>query len=153
MLPARKQVLLRVRAAAPPTIMELRVRFVETDQMGVVHHSAYVPWLEAGRVEWLRDRGLSYREMEDAGLSLAVAHVAVEYRAACYFDDVLNIMSVLTAVRSRGVSFTYRITRPADGALVATAETRHVPTDRSGKAVRLPERWLSPLVALLENNP
>ncbi len=145
--------MLRVREAAPPTTMELRVRFVETDQMGVVHHSAYVPWLEAGRVEWLRDRGLSYREMEDAGLSLAVAQVAVEYRAACYFDDLLCVTSTLTAVRSRSVNFAYRITRPADGTLVATGETRHVPTDRSGKAVRLPERWLSPLLLLLENNP
>jgi len=133
--------------------MELRVRFVETDQMGVAHHSAYVPWLEAGRVEWLRERGLSYREMEDGGMSLAVAHVEVSYRAACHFDDLLEVRSTLTDVRSRRVGFAYRITRPADDVLIATATTSHVPTDRDGKAMRLPERWLAPMTLLLETNP
>lgn len=133
--------------------MELRVRFVETDQMGVAHHSAYVPWLEAGRVEWLRDRGLSYREMEDAGISLAVSSVAVSYRAACFFDDLLRVESTLTEVRSRRVSFSYVLTRPADGAVIATATSQHVPTDRTGKAVRLPERWLTPMTILLETDP
>lgn len=133
--------------------MELRVRFVETDQMGVVHHSAYVPWFEAGRVEWLRRRGMSYREMEDAGLSLAVARLEVDYRAACYFDDLLEVATTLTEVRSRSVAFAYRVLRPADRTLVATATTRHVPTDASGRAVRVPERWLTPLVVLLERDP
>lgn len=121
--------------------------------MGVAHHSAYVPWLEAGRVEWLRERGLSYREMEDSGLSLAVASVEVAYRAACRFDDLLKVTTVLEGVRSRRVDFSYRVTRPADGALVATGATQHVPTDRSGRAIRLPERWLGPLARLLETNP
>lgn len=133
--------------------MELRVRFVETDQMGVVHHSAYVPWFEAGRVEWLRRRGLSYREMEDSGLSLAVARIEVDYRAACHFDDLLEVTTTLTEVRSRSVAFAYRVERPADGSLVASATTRHVPTDRSGRAVRFPERWLAPMVAFLERDP
>ncbi|MBX3139581.1 MAG: acyl-CoA thioesterase [Trueperaceae bacterium] len=133
--------------------MELRVRFVETDQMGVVHHSAYVPWFEAGRVEWLRERGLSYREMEDSGLSLAVASVAVTYRSAAYFDDLLEVHSTLTEARSRRVAFAYRVSRPADGALVATATTTHVPTDRAGHAVRLPDRWLTPILELLATNP
>ncbi len=121
--------------------------------MGVVHHSAYVPWFEAGRVEWLRERGLSYREMEDSGLSLAVASVAVAYRSAAYFDDLLEVRSHLTEVRSRRVAFDYRVSRPADGALVATATTTHVPTDRTGRAVRLPDRWLTPMLELLATNP
>ncbi len=133
--------------------MKLRVRFVETDQMGVAHHSAYVPWLEAGRVEWLRERGLSYREMEDGGMSLAVAHVEVSYRAACYFDDLLEVHSTLTEVRSRQVSFAYRISRPADDVLIASATTLHVPTNREGKAMRLAERWLAPMLILLGSNP
>lgn len=131
--------------------MKLRVRFAETDQMGVAHHSAYVVWLEAGRVEWLRRRGLSYREMEDSGLSLAVSRIDVSYRAAAYFDDELSVTSELVEVRSRRVAYRYRIERGDQ--LIATAITEHVPTDRGGRATRIPERWLAPLQQLLENDP
>lgn len=132
----------------PSSDFEVRVRFAETDQMGVAHHSAYVVWCEAARVEWLRERGLSYREMEDSGLSLAVASISITYRAAALFDDLLLITAQLTEVRSRRVAFDYGITRPADGALIAMARTTHVPTGRDGRATRLPDRWLTPLVSL-----
>lgn len=131
----------------------LRVRFAETDQMGVAHHSAYVLWCEAARVEWLRERGLSYREMEDSGLSLAVASVSIAYRAAAYFDDELVVRARVTEVRSRRVAFEYDIGRKADGAILATATTTHVPTGRDGRATRIPERWLTPLVALAAPPP
>ncbi len=131
--------------------MKLRVRFAETDQMGVAHHSAYVVWLEAGRVEWLRQRGLSYREMEEAGLSLAVSRIEVAYRAAAFFDDELTVNTRLQTVRSRRVVYTYRLER--EGQLVATATTEHVPTDRSGRATTIPDRWLGPMKDLLENDP
>lgn len=131
--------------------MKLRVRFAETDQMGVAHHSAYVVWLEAGRVEWLRQRGLSYREMEEAGLSLAVSRIEVAYRAAAFFDDELTVHTRLQTVRSRRVVYTYRLER--EGQLVATATTEHVPTDRSGRATTIPDRWLGPMKDLLENDP
>lgn len=131
--------------------MRLRVRFAETDQMGIAHHSAYVVWCEAARVEWLRERGLSYREMEEAGLSLAVSRFEAHYRAAAYFDDELELTAVLAEVRSRRVSYHYRIER--DGALLATAASDHVATDRSGRATRIPELWLSPMLQLLENHP
>ncbi|NLG09315.1 MAG: acyl-CoA thioesterase [Deinococcales bacterium] len=131
--------------------MKLRVRFAETDQMGVAHHSAYVVWLEAARVEWLRRRGLSYREMEEAGLSLAVSRLEVTYRAAVYFDDELTLVPRLESVRSRRVAYSYRVER--DGLLVATAVTEHVPTDRSGRATTVPARWLEPMLDLLANDP
>lgn len=127
------------------TDLELRVRFAETDQMGVAHHSAYVLWCEAARVEWLRERGLSYREMEDQGLSLAVAAIDIAYRAAAYFDDLLVIRAHATEVKSRRVRFSYEIFRPADGVTIATAGSTHVPTGRDGRAMRIPEAWLSPL--------
>lgn len=123
----------------------IRVRFAETDQMGVVHHSVYPVWFEAGRVEWMRSRGLSYRELEESGLSLAVSRLAVAYRSAAYFDDEIEVASTLVAVRSRRLQFEYRLSRRKDGALIATGVTEHVPTDRSGRAVRLPEPWLGPL--------
>ncbi|MFO7544284.1 MAG: thioesterase family protein [Trueperaceae bacterium] len=131
----------------------IRVRFAETDQMGIAHHSAYVVWCEAGRVEWLRRRGLSYRAMEDEGTSLAVSHIGLDYRAAARFDDELVVETRLEEARSRRVAFSYRISRPSDGALVATGRSEHVPTDADGHAVRLPERWLAPLQDLLATHP
>lgn len=131
--------------------MKLRVRFAETDQMGVAHHSAYVVWFEAARVEWLRERGLSYRQIEDGGVSLAVSRIEVAYRAATYFDDELTITARLEEARNRRVVFAYQIKR--DGRLVANATTEHVPTDRSGRAVTLPAQWLQPLQQLLATDP
>lgn len=132
-------------------MMRSRVRFAETDQMGVAHHSAYVVWLEAGRVEWLRERGLSYRQIEEDGISLAVSRVEVAYRAATFFDDELTITPRLEAVRSRRVVFSYRVERGET--LVATGVTEHVPTDRTGRAVTLPAEWLEALTELLATNP
>lgn len=122
--------------------MELRVRFAETDQMGVAHHAAYVVWLEAARVEWLRALGLSYRALEDDGISLAVTGLQVHYRAALRFDDRVLVAPELVEARSRRLTFRYRVLRLADGILTATATTLHVPTDRRGLALRLPAAWL-----------
>jgi acyl-CoA thioester hydrolase len=128
--------------------MELRVRFAETDQMGVAHHATYAVWLEAARVEWLRDLGLSYRELEAQGVSLAVTGLDVRYRRAVRFDDRLRVEVVLEEVRSRRLRFGYRIVRVDDDAVAAEATTVHVPTDRSGAAMRLPEPWLDAIAGL-----
>ena len=119
----------------------LRVRYAETDQMGVAHHGAYAAWLEVARVEWLRERGHAYTDLEASGVSLAVSELRVAYRAAARFDDQLRIATELTYAGSRGCGFAYRIERAADGSLVASAETRHVATGRSGRAIRLPPHW------------
>lgn len=121
---------------------ELRVRFAETDQMGVAHHGAFVAWLEVGRVEWLRERGYAYSELEAGGVSLAVADLQLRYRQSARFDDVLGIETRLVAAGSRGCSFAYRVVRSADGSLLADARTSHVAVDRSGRTVRLPDAWL-----------
>jgi acyl-CoA thioester hydrolase len=119
--------------------------------MGVAHHSAYIVWLEAARVEWLRDRGLSYRQIEESGLSLAVSRIAVTYRAATFFDDELSISARLKEVRSRRVAYAYQLERA--GLTVATAVTEHVPTDRSGRATVLPTELFSAMRSLLATNP
>jgi acyl-CoA thioester hydrolase len=125
--------------------MDLRVRFAETDQMRIAHHSSYVVWFEAARVEWLRERGLRYRDLEDAGVSLAVQSLEIQYREAARFDDVLRVTTQLREVRSRRVCFAYRLERLEDSGepvgLLATAITEHTPTDPTGRAVRLPEAW------------
>lgn len=122
--------------------MELRVRFAETDQMGVAHHATYAVWLEAARVEWLRDLGLNYRELDAQGVSLAVTGLDVRYRSALRFDDRMRVEVDLQEARSRRLRFGYRIVRVDDGALAAEATTWHVPTDRNGAAMRLPAPWL-----------
>lgn len=136
--------------SAGAVALRLRVRFAETDQMGVAHHSAYVVWLEAARVEWLRKRGTSYREIEENGLSLAVSSLSVQYRSAAYFDDEIDIEVYLTEAKSRRLRYHYRLNRVADGVTLAIAETTQTPTDRSGRAIRLSEPWLAELKQYVE---
>lgn len=130
--------------------MRLRVRFAETDQMGIAHHSSYVVWMEAARVEWLRERGMSYRQLEDEGVSLAVSAIEVAYRTAVRFDDEVEITTSLVEARSRRFRFDYRLSLPAAQAALASGVSVHVPTDRQGRAVRLPEAWLKRLQGLVE---
>lgn len=134
--------------------MEVRVRFAETDQMRIAHHSAYVVWFEAARVEWLRDRGLRYRDLEDQGVSLAVQRIEIQYREAARFDDVLRVTTRLEAVRSRRIAFAYELEQE-DGAqggtvLLARARTEHTPTDPSGRAIRLPQAWHEAMAAWVD---
>ncbi len=131
----------------------LRVRFAETDQMGVAHHGAYPAWLEVARVEWLRERGIAYTELEAQGISLAVSELKVNYRSAARFDDLLNITTTLTWAGSRGCSFAYHLVHESGDVLVASAHTRHVATDRSGRAIRLPDAWSDFLRASVEGRP
>jgi len=123
--------------------MHLRVRFAETDQMGVAHHSAYVVWLEAARIEWLRDYGHSYKDLEMQGISLAVSSLQIAYKQSAFFDDDLQIDAVLTDLRSRRVAFDYRLS--CGSKVLATASTTHTPVNNRGKLTRLPEAWLQAL--------
>lgn len=124
------------------SISQLRVRFAETDQMGVAHHSAYVVWIEAARVDWLRERGISYRQIEDGGLSLAVSALEVRYRNSARFDDLIQIKTELTEAKSRRFRFDYVLTNADSNQIIATAHSIHTPTNRQGRAVRLPDIWL-----------
>ena len=117
----------------------VRVRYAETDAMGVAHHSSYIAWLEVARVDWLKAAGMDYRVMEREGVSLAVSKLELEYRASLYFDDELSVTASLGEARSRRVRFDYALYR--DGELVAKAATLHVPVSK-GLAVRLSEGWL-----------
>ena len=133
--------------------MELRVRFAETDQMRIAHHAAYVVWLEAARVEWLRRHGLRYRDLEDQGVSLAVAAVELRYRTAARFDDRLVVDVRLVELRSRRLRFAYRIERLEDDGgrtHLASGVTVHVPTTSAGRATRLPADWLAAIAPLVD---
>ncbi len=119
---------------------ELRVRYAETDQMGRAHHAHYLVWCEAARTAFMRERGVSYAELEERGVRLPVSRIGVEYRQGVGYDELVRVETRVQAVRSRSVRFGYRILRVADGTLLATAETELVCTGAEGRPARLPGR-------------
>ncbi len=114
------------------------MRYAETDAMGVGYHGAYLPWLELARTQWLREHALSYRDLEASGTHLPVVELACRYRAPTRYDDDLVVEAQARPHRRRGIAFSYRVVRPVDGALVATAETRHAAVDGAGRLRALP---------------
>ena len=125
-----------------PPISEtlVRVNYSETDQMGVVYHARYLVWLDIARTEHLRRSGMSYRELEETGLRLAVSEVAVRYRQPARFDDSIRIRCWVREVASRRVEFGYAIEHADDGRLLATATTSLLTLDSTMALSRLPER-------------
>jgi len=116
---------------------QLRARYAETDAQGVVHHASYLVWFEVGRTDFLRRRGISYRDLETAGWFLVVTHVEVTIRSAARFDDLVTIETELKKCRGRGLVFSYRLT-DGNGRLFAEGETRHVVLDRDRRPISLP---------------
>ena len=136
-------------SAAPPQVFEaqLRVRYAETDQMGVVYHSNYIVWFEVGRVELLRQLGFTYREMEENdGIRLAVADVRCRFKAPALYDDLLTIRTRVVNVRGSIVHFGYQIVRPNDGKLLAEGESVHLVLDSRFERMRLPQKFLAPFL-------
>ncbi len=120
------------------TAYELRVRYAETDQMGVAHHSHYLVWCEAARTDHMRRRGVSYRELERNGLKLPVVDAQVRFRQAARFDDLLRVRCWVRDVASRRVSFGYAVERCDDGLLLATAQTSLVAVDSNHGLTTIP---------------
>ena len=118
--------------------IEFRVRYGETDQMGVVYHAEYLAWCEMGRTEYIRALGLPYAEMERRGTALAVAEASLRYHSPARYDEVVRVRTTLGRVGSRAVEFDYLITSAATGARLASARTTLVAIDRQGKATTIP---------------
>ncbi len=122
----------------------VRVRYAETDQMGVVYHSNHLIWFEVGRVELMRQMGFSYRDMErEDGRFIAVAEVKCRYRAPVYYDEEVVIRTRLKSVRESVVVFAYELVRADKGTLLAEGETTHIVTDSTMKIAALPEKYLN----------
>ena len=122
----------------------LRVRYAETDQMGVVYHSNHLIWFEVGRVELMREMGFSYRDMErEDGRFIAVADVKCRYRAPIYYDEEVVVRTRLKNVRESVVVFNYELVRADNRALLAEGETTHIVTDSKMKVAALPEKYLA----------
>ena len=120
------------------TTSELRVRYAETDQMGVVYHSNYLIWCEIGRTDFIRHHGMSYAEMEREGISLAVSEASLRLHASARYDDVVQVETTLVEVKSRLLIFEYVIIRAADGVRLATARTSLVSLAPGGRLASLP---------------
>lgn len=122
---------------------KLRVRYAETDQMGVVYHANHFIWFEIGRVELLRQLGFSYRDMEaNDGCFIAVVDARCRYKAPARYDDEIVVRTHLKNVRESLVHFGYEVLR-SDGLLLAEGETTHVVTNAEMKMTPLPEKYLS----------
>jgi acyl-CoA thioester hydrolase len=120
----------------------VRVRYQETDQMGVVYHANYLVWFEVGRVELLRQRGMTYRDIElEEGCGLAVVEVAARYKVPARYDDELTIETRVVMARGPVVKFAYRILRVVDGVLLCEGETMHVVVGRDMKRRALPKKY------------
>ena len=121
-----------------PHISEFRVRYSETDQMGVVYHAEYLVWCEIGRTDFIRAQGVSYAELERRGTTLAVAEATIRFHAPARYDDLVRVETRLVDVRSRAITFEYLIRNAESGARLASARTLLVSLDPGGKPVPFP---------------
>ena len=117
--------------------VEIRVRFGETDLMGIVHHASYLSYFEAARVAWLRRRGVTYKTWTERGWHLPVVEAHLRYRAPAKFEDVLTVEVELSEMRSHSLRFTYKVTR--DGELLAEGETRLACVDANHELLQMPD--------------
>ena len=117
----------------------VRVNYSETDQMGLVYHARYLVWLDIARTEHLRLAGMSYRELENAGLRLAVSEVSVRYRQPARYDDRVRIRCWVRDLASRRIDFGYAVEHADDGRRLATAFTSLMALDRDMNLTRLPD--------------
>ena len=138
-----------------PVITPVRVRYAETDQMGIVYYANYLVWFEIGRVELLRSLGLAYAQMEtDHGLILPVIEASCRYRSPARYDDEILIETRPALLRGSVLKFAYRILRKApegdDHKVLAEGETVHVVCDEHLKRKPLPEQYVAALRSLME---
>src|SRR5438552_14940780 len=121
---------------------ELRVRYSETDQMGIVYHAHYLVWFEIGRTEWCRAAGLPYAGMERSGLLIPVTRAECAFRRRSSYDDPIRIRTWMTKLAGRGCRFRYEVANPG-GDLLVDGAASHVLTDPSGRPRRAPDEVLA----------
>ena len=124
---------------------EIRVRYAEVDQMGVVHHSQYFVYLEVARTEALRATGMTYRDVEGSGAYLVITRAECRYRQPARYDDELVIETEIRRATSSRIDHRYAIRRKGDGALIAEAETTLACVSREGELCTMPESLLARL--------
>ena len=139
------------QASARVCEVRLRVRYAETDQMGVVYHANHFIWFEVGRVELLRQLGLSYRDMElNDGCFIAVVDARCRYKAPARYDEEIIVRTHLKNVRGSLVHFGYELVRGEDNTVLADGETMHIVIDKEMKITAIPEKYLAILRTAME---
>ena len=123
--------------AKAQSVVRMRVRFAETDLMGIVHHGSYALYLEQARVEWLRRRGVAYVDWASRGMHLAVVELHVRFRAPARFDDELAVETTLADLRAASFRFDYRLTRASESTLLAEGHTLLACVDDQGALRRV----------------
>lgn len=123
-----------------PSTTRLRVRYAETDQMGVVYYANYFVWFEVARTDWIRAQGWSYREMEDEGVVLPVIEASCQYRRPARYDDEIAILTASRLTSPVRIEFEYQVTANGESDPIATGRTGHAAITRAGKPCRLPAR-------------
>ncbi len=117
------------------------VRYAETDESGVVHHSVYLIWFEEGRSSFLRALGSGYDQFVADGVYLPVVEAEVHYRAPARYNQLITVRVWISAVKSRALTFTVEVVDAQSGQILTTGHTRHICTDRAGHARRVPDSW------------
>ena len=132
----------------------VRVRYAETDQMGVVYHANYLVWFEVGRVELMRALGVEYKKMEiEDDCHIVVADAHCRYQQSARYDDVVRIRTRIAESRNRIVKFAYEVFRDADGELLANGDTTHIICGSNGRPKLLPQKYRILLAAMGVPNP
>ncbi|NPA91203.1 MAG: acyl-CoA thioesterase [Chloroflexi bacterium] len=116
-----------------------RVRYAETDAMGIVHHSSYIVWFEEGRSHHMRTLGFPYSRVEAMGYYFTVVEVHARYLVPARYDEEIQVETWVSDLRSRGLTFQYRVRRVADGALLVEGYSRHICITHDGRPARIPE--------------
>ena len=125
-----------------PIEARLRVRYAETDQMGIVYYANYLVWMEVGRVEYCRAAGIRYRDMEiDDGILLTVVEASCRYLSPALYDEEVVVRTWIAEARPRMVRFGYEMIEASGGRRLATGETKHIFCGRDRKPVKLPEKY------------
>ena len=133
------------------TISTIRVRYAETDQMGVVYHANYLVWCEIGRTDFIRSAARSYAEIEQDGVKLAVSEAGLRYLGSARYDDAILVHTRLTELRSRTLRFSYQIRSEATGRVLVNAFTSLVCVDEVGKPTRIPDSIAAQLAPTLSS--
>ncbi len=120
---------------------EIRVRYAETDQMGVAYYANYLVWFEVGRSEFCRRKEFSYADLEATGYKLVVTDAHCRYRNAARYDEAITVRTWLKSLNSRMITFGYRILRKEKEEVIAEGETRHLCIDSNGKPKSLPKEF------------